>query len=169
VRALPALALLGAALLAACAGPPLAGIFAPAPLRLSELSQEGDPQRRASVNLLLRGLDADEARDWTRAEGLYERAIQVDSTNPFAYLALARHRVEQAQAQAALDSLERARSLIGGEGLAAERAEAHLVGLRGRALFLAGRLQESAPLVARARELAPAEWGDGRLSAAELR
>jgi tetratricopeptide (TPR) repeat protein len=144
-------------------------VFAPEPLRISEIAQDGDPPRRASLNLILRGLDADEGQAWTRAEGLYERAIQVDSTNPFAFLAMARHRVERAQARAALDSLERAESLLASEGWPPERLEAHLAGLRGRALFLAGRLGESAPLLARARELAPVEWADGRLSPAELR
>ncbi len=168
MRAWLALAL-SAALLSACAGGPFGSVLGSAPLRLSEVGGDGDPTRRASMGLLLNGLSADEARAWARAEGLYERAIQLDSTNPFAYLALARHRVERVQPSAALDALERAESLMPDDAWLAERVQPHFLGLRAQALFMAGRLQQSTPLLERARQLAPREWGDGRLSAAELR
>lgn len=153
-----------------CAQLPLGGALGGSPLRLSEIAREGDPQRQASISLCLSGLAADGAQDWPRAEGLYERAIQLDSTNPFAYLALARHRVERVQARQALDALGRAKSLLpSDDAWLAERVQPHLLGLRARALFLSGKLVQSKPLLDRARELAPVEWGDGQLTAAELR
>lgn len=163
-------ALLLLAALFGCAQVPVGGALAGGPLRLSQVAHLGDPQRQASMSLCLSGLAADEAGNWARAEGLYERAIQLDSTNPFAYLALARHRVEHVEARAALDALGRAESLLpSDDAWIAERVQPHLLGLRARGLFLSGKLMQSKPLLDRARELAPVEWGDGQLSAAELR
>jgi tetratricopeptide (TPR) repeat protein len=151
-----------------CAQLPIAG--GGAPLRLSEIASDGDPQRRASMSLCLTGLAADESNEHARAEGLYERALQLDSTNPFAYLALARHRVEQRDARAALDALGRAQSLLpADDAWVMQRVEPHMLGLRGASLRLLGRTREADPLLARARSLAPAEWDDGRLAAVELR
>ena len=61
--------------------------------QLSRVAGEGDPARRASMRLVLSGLDADEAGRSAEASSLYERALQVDPTNPYAWLALARQEV----------------------------------------------------------------------------
>lgn len=138
-------------------------------LRLSELAQEGDAQRRASLRLVLEGLEAEEAGAEGRGIVLYERSLGIDATNPFAYLALARHYADREDAPHTLQSLEQAEILLAAEGGYPSRLEAHLVGLRGAALSSAGQGREGQALLERARELAPIEWGDGRLSAGELR
>lgn len=138
-------------------------------MRLSELSSEGDATRRASLRLVSRGLEADALAQGQRALGHYERAIQIDPTNPFAYLVLARHYVEASDPERALEYLDQAELLIDAEGLRSPRVEPHLLGLRGAALASTGRVVEASDLLARARELAPSVWGDARLSADELR
>jgi tetratricopeptide (TPR) repeat protein len=137
------------------------------PLRLSELERSGDPTRRASLRLCVEGLDAEVAGRGRGAASYYERAIQLDPTNPYAYLSLARHAVDLGDGDAALEYLDRAEQLLSSEGALSPRVEAHLAGLRGAALEATGR-QGRADLD-RARGLYPAVWGDGRLSAAELR
>lgn len=162
---LPALLLLAALLTTGCATR-----FAPGgdqPLRLSELDGEGDPVRRASLGLCVEGLDADVSGRPGSATIYYERAIQVDSTNPYAYLALARHQLEAGQPDAALGYVDRAQQLLDSEDARSPRVDAHLAGLRGAALDASGR--DGAEHLAYARETAPSVWGDGRLSAAELR
>ncbi len=77
---------------AGCAGP---SRFSREPVRLSDLASEGDPARRASLRLVTRGLDSDSGGQAQLALSQYERAIQVDPNNPFAYLAIARHHVER--------------------------------------------------------------------------
>jgi tetratricopeptide (TPR) repeat protein len=118
-----------AALLAACcwrvarrgARPRRAG---PDSLRVSEALDE-------KLRLVLQGLDEDGAGRGDRALSSYERAIQIDSTNPYAYLALARHEVEAERWERALEALDQAELLFGAEG--APGLEAHLVVLRGAA------------------------------------
>jgi tetratricopeptide (TPR) repeat protein len=138
-------------------------------LRLTEVADEGDATRRASTDLVLDGLASDARGDAARALSQYERAIRIDSGNPYAYLALARHHVEQRQARRALAYLDRAQILFESLDLDSPRVEVHLIGLRGRALRLQGRTQEAEVLLAEAARRAPDVWGDGWLDAAELR
>lgn len=153
-------------LLAGCAGLPFGR--PPPPLRVSEVADAGDAARRASQRLVLDGLDADERGDVERARGSYDRALQVDPTNPYAYLALARHRVEGTTPQDALPFLDQTESLLGVEGGIPPRLEAHLAGLRGEALYATGRVREAIPLLEKARKLAPSVWSDGHLAPEEL-
>lgn len=145
--------------------------FAPppgrAPMRLSDAAREGDATRRASLRLVLQGLDADAAGRAETARSSYERAIQIDATNPYAYLALARHEVDAARWNRALEALEQAELLFGAEG--APGVEAHLVGLRGAARLGKGYGADAEVLLAKAGDLAPDVWADGHLSAEELR
>ena len=145
--------------------------FAPLPressLRLSDAVQDGDATRRASMRLLLQGLDADVAGRSNAALSSYERAIQIDATNPYAYLALARHEVDAEHWDRASEALDQAALLFGEEG--APGVEAHLDGLRGAAALGKGYGAEAEPLLDRASRLAPSVWSDGRLSPEELR
>jgi tetratricopeptide (TPR) repeat protein len=158
------------------AGPAKGGIEeqAPAaqgapPLHLSALTQEGDPARRASMGFVLEGLDADGAGSPDQAANLYERALQVDPSNPYAYLALARQRAEGPEPAHALPYLEKARALFAAQKADTPSVQAHLCGLRALALEAAGRSEDAKEQMARAKALAPDAWGDGRLDAAELR
>lgn len=137
------------------------------PIRASEMLQDGDPARRASIRLVIEGLDADQAFDRNQARGSYERAIQVDPTNPMAYLALARHELDDLEAQRALQLLEQAAALFEAEGLRVDRVGVHLQGLRGRAYETLGR--DGSADLDNAAALAPEVWGDGMLSPGELR
>jgi hypothetical protein len=137
------------------------------PLRLSQLDRTGDPTRRASLRLCVEGLDAEVAGRGRSATSYYERAIQLDPTNPYAYLSLARHAVDAGDGEAALEYLDRAEQLLAAEGALSPGVEAHVAGLRGGALAAEGR--DGASDLAHARGLYPGVWGDGRLSAAELR
>lgn len=154
--------------LLACPGVPLRLTQSPS-LHLSELVGEGDATRQASLDLVLDGLAADEVGERRRAEGLYARALQVDSGNPYAYLALARHHVAAGDAQGALEHLARARDLLDAYGEMSPRVEVHLTGLEGAALRLAGSDVQGQALIAEAADEAPAVWRDGRLDASELR
>jgi hypothetical protein len=136
-------------------------------LRFSELAEEGDARRRASVRLCVDGLDAAAAGRGGAALGQYERAIQVDPTNPYAYLALARHELEAGDAVRALEYLDQSETLLESENARSRGVEAHLVGLRGAALGATGG--DGDDYLEQARRLAPAVWEDGRLTAEELR
>lgn len=138
-----------------------------AALHLSDAVQTGDATRRASMRLLLQGLDEDGAGRVDAALSSYERAIQIDATNPYAYLALARHEVEAAHWNRAREALDQAQLLFGEED--APGVEAHLAGLRGAVEAGKGYGAEAEPLLERASRLAPSVWADGRLSAEELR
>ncbi len=170
--------LLATSLLAACAGPARRGrarpygATPPTPveaLRLSEVADEGDATRRASTRLVLQGLDADAAARPQEAVRLYERALQVDATNPWAYLALARYHAEEGTASLTFSYLDKAQALLGAQHALSPGVEPHLVGLRGEALLAAGRSADAAPLLERARLLSPSVWDDGHLSPSELR
>ena len=137
------------------------------PIRVSEMLDSPDPARRASTRLVIEGLDADLAYDGVRARGSYERAIQVDPTNPMAYLALARHEIDALEGQRALQLLGQAAGLFEAEGLRVDRVGVHLMGLRGLAYETMG--QDGSDLLDRAAALAPDVWGDGDLSPDELR
>ena len=141
--------------------------FGEEPLRLSELDGAGDPARRASLRLCVEGLDAEVGGRPDSAPVYYERAIQVDPTNPYVYLALARHQLDMGDPDEALSYLDRAEQLLDSEQARSPRVDVHLEGLRGAALEAAGG--DGATQLAEARRMSPSVWGDGRLSAAELR
>lgn len=155
--------------LIACACAPLRGPGAtPSGLRLSELAGEGDAERRTSLELVLQGLDEDASGRPAAALAEYQSALRVDATNPWVYLALARHHVDGMQPERALPFVDQARALIEVQGSDSPRVEAHLLGLRGAALVASGRSVEGLPLLDEARALAPDVWADGHLSAREL-
>ncbi|MEE9606956.1 MAG: tetratricopeptide repeat protein [Myxococcota bacterium] len=162
-------ALLALALLLPALGLGCASVFGTGPVRVSELTDDGDAPRRASMRLVERGLAADAAFQPSFALSRYERAIQVDPTNPFAYLALARHSLDGGEPERALEYLDQAEMFLQSQGQDSPRVEPHLDGLRGSALLAAGRSTEGVPLLDRARRAAPSVWGDGYLSADELR
>ena len=139
------------------------------PLRLSDITHLGDARRQASTRLIVEGLDSEVDAQSRRALSRYERAIQIDASNPYAYLALARHSVEQEDPDRALAYLDHAGSLFDSTEDDAPGAQTHLIGLRGAALDLAGRSREAEPLLHEAAQRSPELWGDGRLDAAELR
>lgn len=136
------------------------------PIRASEMLGDADPARRASVRLVIEGLQADDAFDLRHARGSYERAIQVDPTNPMAYLALARHDVDALEPERALQLLEQAAALFEAQGMRVDRVGVHLIGLRGRAYEELG--DDGSALLDRAAALAPDVWGDGMLQPSEL-
>jgi tetratricopeptide (TPR) repeat protein len=138
-----------------------------AALRLSELTDEGDATRRASLRLCVDGLDAAAAGRSGAALGQYERAIQIDPTNPYAYLVLARHEVEAGDPVRALEYLNQSETLLESENARSREVEAHLAGLRGAALGSTGGAGDG--YLEQARRLAPEVWDDGQLTAAELR
>ena len=154
------------ALAAGCRAPALR-VAAPQPLRFSEIATQGDPARRASLRLCSEGLRSDSEGRAVAAQSRYERAIQIDPTNPWAYLALARHELDTGDGDSALTYLQRAETLLEGEGERSPRVEPHLAGLRGAALRATGRPGETH--LERAAALAPEVWGDWRLDADELR
>lgn len=151
------------ALLAGCATRPPSGAE---PLRLSQV-QSDDPARRASLRLCMNGLDADAQGRHAAAQGDYERAIQVDPNNPYAYLVLARQSVETGDGQRALSYLSQAHTLLSSEDALTPGVEAHLFGLRGSALNLIGRPGDED--LARAQRMSPSVWADGQLAPEELR
>ena len=162
--------LVGAALLSGCAaGAPSIFSPQPEPLRLHEIADQGDAARRASQRLVLQGLASDAKGDARVGRTNYERALQVDANNPFAYLALARQAVEGGDGALALEYLEQAELLLDAEDLRSPRVEPHLAGLRGAALRERGDTRGASELLAHASELAPSVWDDGELSADELR
>lgn len=135
------------------------------PVHLSRVAGAGDPARRASMRLVLSGLDADTAGRSAEASSLYERALQVDATNPYAWLALARQEVFEGDPDRGLAHLDKAEALLAGEPDAA----AHLAGIRGAGLRAVGQPALGEPFLREAREGAPALWADGKLDARELR
>lgn len=135
------------------------------PLHLSQLSGTGDPARRASMRLVLAGLDADQRGRGAEASSSYQRALQVDPNNPYAWLALARQEVFEGDPDRGLSHLDKAQALLGTD----ERAAAHLAGIRGAGLVAIGKRPLGEPFLREARELAPGAWSDGKLDAAELR
>lgn len=139
------------------------------PVRIGDVIEDGDAARRASMRLIDDGLVADAKGDESRAQARYERALQVDASNPYAYLAIARHHVEQQDPTRALQFLDRADSLLRMQGEIESGMQVHLLGLRGSALYDAGRVEEGVDLLDQAREMSPAVWGDGALHPDELR
>lgn len=119
--------------------------------------------------MVLKGLEADASNQSQRALGTYEEALRVDPTNPYAYLAIARHHAEGTDPEWALSFLDKADALLRAEGPLSPRVEPHLIGLRGQALFASGQVDAGVPYLERAWDMAPEIWTDGRLSASELR
>lgn len=138
-------------------------------ITLAEVSDSGDDRRRASTHLVMQGLDADDLGDLERALDRYQLALKVDPGNPWAYLALARHELDRGDPTRSLASLDRCRALLELEGPVSPRVETHLLGLRAVALEDLGRFDEARPGLEEARSRAPGAWGDGYLTAAELR
>lgn len=147
--------------------------FAPLPgreadaLHMREVAGEGDATRRASQRFVIEGLTADRDQRPALAQGHYERALQIDPTNPFAYLALARHYGDEREPERALEYLDQAETLLRSRGELPPRVEPHLLGLRGALLRDSGA--DGEPWLERARALAPEVWGDGHLAPDELR
>ncbi len=138
--------------------------FGPAPraepFRISHVVGAGDAARRASTRLVLGGLDAEAEGNASRGRSLFERALQVDPTNPYAFLALARSAEARGDATQGVHFLEQAEVLLRLEDAPAG-ALMHATGLRG-ALGDAAALRE-------AERAFPGVWADGRLDALELR
>jgi tetratricopeptide (TPR) repeat protein len=153
----------------ACAWVPLDLGQTDPPLRLSEQGDGGDPERRASMRLVLEGLDEDAGSDPERALTHYERALQVDPTNPYAYIALARHLADGLEPERAIPFLDQAGALLRAQGETSNAADVALMGIRGQALVASGRYEEGLAWLDRAQARTPEVWGDGRLTAAELR
>jgi len=135
------------------------------PLRLSQVANAGDAARRASMRVVMTGLDADARGRSAEASSLYERALQVDPTNPYAWLALARQEVFEGDPERGLASLDKAQALLTGD----ESAAAHLAGIRAAGLAALGQSSRAAPYANEARARAPGVWSDGKLDASELR
>lgn len=144
---------------------PVGRSFPGEPLHLSQLAGTGDPARRASMRLVIAGLDADQRGRVAEASSSYQRALQVDPNNPWAWLALARQEVFDGDPDRGLSHLDKAQALIGSD----ERAAAHLAGIRGAGLVAIGKRPLGEPFLREARELAPGAWSDGQLDASELR
>ena len=136
---------------------------------LSDVRDEGDDRRRASTHLVMQGLDADDLGEIDRALDRYQLSLRVDPRNPWSYLALARHELDRGEPVRSLAALDRTRSLFELEGPLSPRVETHLLGLRGAALEGLGRFDEAHTDLDEARRRAPSAWGDGYLSAGELR
>jgi len=137
-------------------------------VRLPELLGDGDPARRASQRLLIEGLEADARGDAPRAKGRYERAVQVDPMNPYAYLVFARHEIDRRRPAQAEAFLDQARALFDTGGGVPPNVEAHLLGLQGASAALQGQRSLAAPDLRQAADLSPAVWGDAYLAAQEL-
>jgi hypothetical protein len=128
-----------------------------------------DSARDASLQLVLSGLGEDQAGRPSRALASYQRAVRVDPTNPHAFLALSRHHLEGGSLDEASAFLDQARSLFEAEGRLGPSVDVWGLGLRAGIDRAQGRADRADRLFERARSLSPEIWGDGRLSAAELR
>lgn len=171
-RLTPALALFALLAVTGCVGGErFTPRFAPTarPLTATAALGQYDAARDGSLRLVIEGLDEDQAGRPSRALAKYERAIRVDPTNPFAFLALARHHLESGAADEASAFLDQARALFEAEGELGPSVDVWGLGLRAGIERALGRDQRAASLFDRARQLSPEIWGDERLSAKELR
>jgi len=157
--------------LAACADLNLFGPLRPSerPLTASAALGQTDSSRDASLRLVIAALDDDTAGRPGRALAGYQRAVRVDPTNPFAYLALARHHVEAGSADEASAFLDQARSLFESQQRLGPAVDVWGVGLRAWIDRVESRNELADTRFAAARKLSPEIWADERLSAAELR
>ncbi|MAI26594.1 MAG: tetratricopeptide repeat protein [Myxococcota bacterium] len=138
------------------------------PYKASDFLDQGDPARKASMRLVVQGLESDDRAAYPAARASYERAIQVDATNPWAYLVLARYYVQQGDVSRVNSLLDQSAALFEAQGLREPRVGVHLLGLRGSAFVLEGRSADATLYLERAQELAPGVWGDDQLEADEL-
>jgi len=163
--------LLIAASLAGCVGLNFAASQRPAkrPLTVSQALGQVDSTRDASLRLVIAGLDEDTAGRPARALASYQRAVRVDSTNPFAYLALARHHLDGASLSEASAFLDQARSLFESSQSLGSGVDVWGVGLRAGIDRQRGRDEQADLRFEAARALSPEIWDDERLSSAELR
>lgn len=139
------------------------------PLTVSRALGQGDAAREASMQLVIQGLDEDEGDRPSRALASYQRAVRLDSTNPFAYLALARHHLEYGSPDEAGAFLDQARAGFESEGRLGPAVDVWGLGLR--AWIDRGRGLDSTAdrRFRQAQALAPSIWADELLSAGELR
>ena len=133
------------------------------------LEEAGDPARRASNRLVVDGLDADAAGATDRARSRYQRAVQIDASNPFAQLALARHCLEAGDSALAIAHLDQAELLFESDSQPHRGFETHVVGMRGIAARELDPPNEGEAMLEEARRALPEVWGDAWLSADELR
>lgn len=159
-------------LVAGCGGrsfPVLGEPFGKEPVwRFEDVAEQGDPSRRASNRLVAEAL-SDSLADTPRATERIRRALQVDPTNPWAYLALAREQVAHGDYDSAWAALDQAEARVLLEGEIPLGVQAHVSGLRGRVLVAQNNSEAAYPLLAEAERLAPAVWQDQHLNASELR
>ncbi|MFP6655456.1 MAG: tetratricopeptide repeat protein [Myxococcota bacterium] len=139
------------------------------PLTVSRALGHLDSTRDASLRLVIAGLDADTAGRPGRALASYQRAVRVDPTNPFAFLALARHHLEGASVDEAGAFLDQARSLFENSRGLGDAFDTFGIGLRAGIARERGRGDEAALNFELARILSPEIWNDEWLSPAELR
>ncbi len=157
--------------LTACAGLNFSGPYVSSdpPLTTSRALGQTDSTRDASLRLVIAGLDDDSAGRPGRALAGYQRAVRVDSTNPFAYLALARHHLEAGSLGEASAFLDQARSLFESQQRLGPSVDVWGIGLRAWIDRAEARDDEADSRFDTARQLSREIWGDERLSAAELR
>jgi tetratricopeptide (TPR) repeat protein len=167
----PALVLLTVASLTGCAGFDFPGSRRGAadPLTVSRALGQVDATRDASLRLVIAGLDEDTAGRPARALASYQRAVRVDSTNPFAYLALARHHLEGGSLDEASAFLGQARALFENSQSLGAAVDVWGIGLRAGIDRERGRDESANRRFDTARKLSPEIWADERLSSAELR
>lgn len=139
------------------------------PLTVSAAIGRVDSTRDASLRLVIEGLDEDTAGRPARALASYQRAVRVDSTNPFAYLALARHHLEGGSPEEASAFLDQASSLFASRPGRSHGVDVWGIGLRAGIDRQFGRHERANLRFDAARELSPEIWDDERLSSAELR
>ena len=164
--------LLALALVLGCAsGARLTSGFGPStrPLTATDALGLYDAARDGSLRLVIEGLDEDQAGRPDRALAKYQRGIRVDPTNPFAFLALARHHLEGDSSEEASAFLDQARALFEAQGDLGPSVDVWGVGLRAGIERARGRDEKADALLSQARRLSPEIWRDGRLSARELR
>lgn len=138
------------------------------PWRLQDVAHEGDGARLASNRLLLDAL-SDRSADTPRADERIRRALQVDPTNPWAYLVMAREQVTRGSAPEGLAALDQASALLRREGEIPPAVGVHFTGLRGVARLNMDDPEGAAQFLSEASRRAPDVWSDGRLDASELR
>lgn len=138
------------------------------PWRLQDVVLEGDGARLASNRLLSEAL-ADASADTPRAEERIRRALQVDPTNPWAYLVLAREQVSRGSAPEGLAALDQAGALLRRQGEIPPAVNVHFTGLRGLARMDMDDPEGAAEFLSEAARRAPDVWSDGRLDASEIR
>ena len=128
-----------------------------------------DAARDGSLRLVIEGLDEDQSARPARALAKYQRAIRVDPTNPFAFLALARYHLEGNSVDEAGAFLDQARALFEAQGDLGPSVDVWGLGLRAGIDRARGRDERADALFDQARRLSPEIWGDERLAARELR